>query len=75
MADETYNIKLSGEALAEIKRRADAEGISVNEYIKRAVGLRAFFADELKSPDKDILLRNKRNQQYQVLDVLDGTDG
>lgn len=67
-AKDTFTLGLSGEALQRIRERAAKEKISIEEYIRRALRLHAFFQDKLGSQnDVDVLLRyNKEGTVRQV---------
>lgn len=67
---DTYAINLSGDALDDLRARAESEGIDVTEYVRRAIGLRAFFQDQIRTNGSEVLLRNNTAGKIEKVDVL-----
>lgn len=70
MSEDTFTLNVSGDAFRKLKERAAREGMTVDDYVKRAVGLLAFFQDELAADNVQVLLRNEKAGKVEVVDVM-----
>lgn len=59
--EQQYVITFSGEALQQLRARAAREGLTIEELVKRALSLYAFFQDELERGDVDVILRYREH--------------
>lgn len=65
-AVKSITIRLAGSALNEIRQKAEKRGITINEFVRRAIGTEVFLMDA-KDEKQEILLRDPSGQLQKVI--------